>query len=91
MKASTATVDKTVYCVTIIMLQQLIAPQLRKESTASNESYVELNGVLLQKSKFLNTIVCCLVVTRSCKQKKEFRVTQNKGAQAAVRGVYGLS
>ena len=75
MKASVATVDETVYCVTLIVLQQLIAPQLWKKSTASNESYVELNIILHQKSKFLDTIVCSLVVIRYSKQSKEFRVT----------------
>ena len=42
MKTSAITVDKTVYCVTITVLQQLIAPQLCQESTASNENYAEL-------------------------------------------------
>ena len=59
---------------------QLNAPQLCKETTASNENYVELNVILRQKSKFLNTIVCCLVVTRYSKQNKEFKVTQNREA-----------
>ena len=53
MKTSAVTVDMTVYRVTIVVLQQLIAPQLCKESTASKENYmyVELNVVLHQKSK----------------------------------------
>ena len=60
MKTSAVTVDKTVYCVTVVVLQELIAPQLCKESTASNENDVELNFILHQKPKFFNKIVCCL-------------------------------
>ena len=63
-------VNKTVYCVTIIMLEQLNAPELCKESTESNENYVKLNVILHQKSKFLHTIVCCLVVTQCSNQNK---------------------
>ena len=79
MKTSAVTVDKTVYCVTIIVSQQLIAPELCKESTASNKNYVELNIILHQKSKFLNTIVCCLVVTQCSEPNKGSGVTQNWG------------
>ena len=53
MKTFAVTVDKTVYCVTFIVLKQLIAPQLCKESTESNENCVDLNVVLHQKFKFL--------------------------------------
>ena len=52
---SAATVHKTVYCVMIIVLKQLIAPQLCKISTAPNENYIKLNVILHHKSKFLNT------------------------------------
>ena len=76
MKTSAVTVDKRVHCVTIIVLPQLIAPQLCKESTAPNDNYGEVNAILHQKSKFFNTIICCLVNTRCSKQSKEFRVTQ---------------
>ena len=69
MKTSAVTVDETVYWVTIIMLQ-LIAPQLCKESTASNENYVELSIILHQKSKFLNTMVCCHVVRGASNKTK---------------------
>ena len=55
MKTSAATIDKTIYFVTPIVLQQLIALQLCKASTASNENCVELNVILHQKSKFPNT------------------------------------
>ena len=61
------------------MLEQLIAQQLCKESIASNESYVELNVILHQKSTFLNTIVCCLVVKWCSKKNKELEVNQNRG------------
>ena len=64
------------------MLQQLIAPQMCKESTASNENYVELNGILHQKSKFLYTIFCYLVITRCYKQNKEFRMTPKRGTSS---------
>ena len=37
-----------------------------------------LNVILRQKSKFLNTVVCCLV-TQCSKQNKKFRVIQNRG------------
>ena len=84
MKTSAATVDKTVYCITIIVLQQLIAPQLRKESTATNENYVKLNVILHQTSKLLNTIVCGLAL-RGTPNKKKLIVTKNRAAQAAVR------
>ena len=57
MKTSVVTADKAVYYVTIIVLEQLIAPQLSKESSASNENYVKLNDILHQKSKFRITIV----------------------------------
>ena len=77
MKTSAVIIATTIYCVTITVLQQLIAPQLRKESIASNENYAELKVILHKKSKFLYTIVCCLVVTRYTKHNKEFEVTQN--------------
>ena len=70
LKQKASTVDKMVYCVTIVVLQLLIAPQLCEELSASNEKYVELNVILHQKSKFLNTIVCYLVATRCFKQNK---------------------
>ena len=89
MNTSAVTVDKTVDCVTIIILQQLFASQLCTESTASKVNDVELKGILHQKSKFLNTVACCFVVTRCSKQSKEFIVTQNRGTQAAVRGEGG--
>ena len=60
MKTSDVLFDKTVYCITIIVLQQLIAPQLCKGSTASNENYVELNVILHQKSKFLDLVFVVL-------------------------------
>ena len=62
-----------VYSVTIIVLQQLIGLPLCKESTASNKNYAELNAILHQNSKFLNTIVCCLFVTQCSRQNKELR------------------
>ena len=71
MKTFAVTVDKTVYCVTTVVLEQLIAPQLCREATASNKN----SAILHQKSKFLNTVVCCLVVRRCPEQNKEFRVT----------------
>ena len=52
MKASAQTVDKTIYCITIIVLQQLIVPQLFKESAASNKNHVELKVILHPKSCF---------------------------------------
>ena len=78
MKTSAVTVDETVYCVTMILLHQLIAQQLCRELTASKKNYVEMNVISHQKSKFLNTVVCGLV-TQCSKQYKEFRVTQNRG------------
>ena len=78
MKTFAVTVDKTIYCITIIV-GAVDCATLCKDPSSSNENYVELNVVLHQKSKCFNAIVCCLVVTRSSKQKKEFRITQNRG------------
>ena len=41
MKTLAIIVDKTIYFVTIIALQQLIAPQQCRESTGSNENYIK--------------------------------------------------
>ena len=68
MKTSSVTVDTTVCCVTIIVLQQLVGPQLCKEPTAPKENNVELNIILDQKFKFLNTIACSLVIALCSKQ-----------------------
>ena len=40
-KTSAVTVDRTVYCITVIVLEHLIAPQQHKESTVSNKNYVK--------------------------------------------------
>ena len=48
--------------------------------------YVALKVILHQKFQFVDSIVCCLVVTQCSKQNKEFRVTQNRWTQAAVKG-----
>ena len=52
------------YCVTAVDCATTV-----QKSIASNENYVKLNVILHQKSKFLNTIACCLVVDTLNKTK----------------------